>query len=139
MEIEQHTSRPGARHRAHSRPGRRHAVLVRLSDDEKRLIDEAAAAAQLTPTGYTAKAAVAAASRTAQPGGTDIDELKDLQRDLFAARRAVNMFGANVNQAAAAYHSTGQLPDWAGEAVRLCAAAVARLDQVTARIDRRLR
>jgi hypothetical protein len=49
------------------------------------------------------------------------------------------MFGNNVNQAAAAFHSTGQLPDWADEAVRLCAAAVARLDEVTACIGRRLR
>lgn len=64
---------------------------------------------------------------------------RELQRELFAARRAVNMFGSNVNQVAAAGHSTGQLPVWAADALRLCTAAVARLDEVAERIHRMLR
>lgn len=126
------------RHRTHSRPARPHAVLLRLSDEEKAAIDRAAAAARLTPTGYAAKAAVAAASAGKAPAGPT-DDLRDLQHELFAARRAVAMFGNNVNQAAAAFNATGLLPDWAAEAVRLCAAAVARLDEVISLIDRRLR
>ncbi|NED53154.1 MobC family plasmid mobilization relaxosome protein [Micromonospora aurantiaca] len=126
-----------ARHRAHNRPARPHAVLLRLSDEEKASIDAAAAAAQLTPTGYAAKAAVAAASAR-QPGGVNGD-LRDLQHELFAARRAVAMFGNNVNQAAAAFNATGRLPDWAAEAVRLCTRVVARLDEVISAIDRKLR
>ncbi|MFC4017524.1 hypothetical protein ACFOW4_06150 [Micromonospora sp. GCM10011542] len=126
------------RHRAHRRPARPHAVLLRLSDEEKAAIEDAAAAAQLTPTGYAAKAAVAAASAGQVPNGVNGD-LRDLQHELFAARRAVAMFGNNVNQAAATFNATGQLPDWAADAVRLCAGAVARLDEVISLVDRKLR
>ncbi|MEU7753685.1 hypothetical protein [Micromonospora sp. NPDC049171] len=138
MDNEQPAPPRTARHRAHNRPGRPHAVLLRLSDEEKAAIDAAAAITQLTTTGYAAKAAVAAASAAQAPGATTGD-LRDLQHELFAARRAVVMFGNNVNQAAAAFNATGQLPDWAVQAVRLCAAAVARLDEVISRIDRKLR
>ncbi|WP_124861736.1 hypothetical protein [Micromonospora arida] len=138
MDSEQPAPPCKARHRAHNRPGRPHAVLLRLSDEEKAAIDAAAVAAQLTATGYAAKAAVAAASAAQAPGGTAGD-LRDLQHELFAARRAVVMFGNNVNQAAAAFNTTGQLPEWAADAVRLCEEAVARLDEVISRIDRKLR
>ncbi|MEU5872512.1 hypothetical protein AB0A73_13270 [Glycomyces sp. NPDC047369] len=138
MDSEQPAPRRKARHRAHNRPARPRTVLLRLSDEEKAILDAAAALAQLTATGYAAKAAVAAASAAQAPGGTAGD-LRDLQHELFAARRAVVMFGNNVNQAAAAFNATGQLPDWSAEAVRLCAAAVVRLDEVISRIDRKLR
>lgn len=138
MDSEQPAPRRKAHHRAHNRPARPHAVLLRLSDEEKAAIDAAAAIAQLTATGYAAKAAVAAASAAQAPGAATGD-LRDLQHELFAARRAVVMFGNNVNQAAAAFNASGQLPDWAAEAVRLCTAAVARLDEVISRIDRKLR
>jgi hypothetical protein len=114
-------------------------LSVRLSEGERQLVDQAAHEAHLTPAGYAGKAAVAAASRAVAPLAGLADGLKELQRELFAARRAVNMFASNLNQAAAAYNSTGELPDWAAEAVQLCRAAVARLDEVTGRIDRRLR
>jgi uncharacterized protein (DUF1778 family) len=127
------------RHREHRQPARPHAVLVRLSDEERRLIVIAAKAAHLTPTGFTAMAAIAAADNTAGPATGTAARLKDLQRELFAARRAVNMFASNVNQAAAALNATGELPDWVTEAVRLCRTAVGRLDEVTGRIDRQLR
>lgn len=101
------------------------------------LVDGAATRARLTPSGFAAKAAVAVASGADAPGNGG--DLRELQRELFAARRAINMFGSNVNQIAAAWNSTGELPEWAGEAVRMCVQAVDRLDQVTARIHRRLR
>ncbi|MFF0659457.1 hypothetical protein [Micromonospora tulbaghiae] len=138
MDSDQPARPSKVRHRAHRRPARPHAVLLRLSDEEKAAIEVAAAAAQLTPTGYAAKAAVAAASAGQAPAGAPGD-LRDLQHELFAARRAVVMFGNNVNQAAAAFNTMGQLPDWVAEAVRMCAAAVARLDEVISLIDRRLR
>lgn len=138
MDSDQPAPPRKARHRAHQRPARPHAVLLRLSDDEKGAIDAAAAAASLTPTGYAARAAVAAAIAGEAPGGA-MGDLRGLQHELFAARRAVVMFGNNVNQAAAAFNATGQPPDWTTDAVRLCAAAVTRLDEVIALIDRRLR
>ncbi|MFC0100064.1 hypothetical protein ACFFKH_21400 [Micromonospora marina] len=127
-----------ARHRAHHRPARPHAMLLRLSDEEKAAIDAAAAAADLTATGYAAKAAVAAAT-AGQAASDAIGDLRGLQHELFAARRAVVMFGNNVNQAAAALNAIGQLPEWTTDAVRLCAAAVARLDEVISLVHRRLR
>src|SRR4051812_39533059 len=136
MEATTKAAARGPRDRTHSTPRRPHAVLVRLSDDEKRLIDAAAAAVGLTRTGYAGKAAVEAAAAgqapTAVGGGEDL-------RELFTARRAVNMIGSNLNQAAAAANSPRVLPGGTTDAVRLCAAAVARLDEVTARIHRRLR
>lgn len=110
-----------------------------MSEEEKRVVDLAAAQAGLTSAGYAAKAAVAAASGDAGPAGAVAGGLRELQRELFAARRAVVMFGSNVNQAAVAFNATGELPAWVGEAVRLCAGAVGRLDEVTVRIHRRLR
>lgn len=129
---------PAAAHRAHLNPARPHRVFPRLSDEEKNLVEKAAAAAGLTPAGFVAKAAIAASTN---PGGPSLasGDLRDLQRELFAARRALNMLGSNVNQAAAAVNSGAGLPDWAVEAVRLCTAAVARVDAVTRRLDRRLR
>jgi hypothetical protein len=127
------------RHRTHLMPGRPYRVSVRVSEAEWRLIDAAARAAGLTPSGYVGKAAVAASGREDAPSAGLVDGLRELQRELFAARRAVNMFAANVNQAAAAFHATGRLPVWVEDAVGLCRGAVGRLDAVTARIDRRLR
>lgn len=102
------------------------------------MVTEAARRVGLTAAGFTAQAAVAAA-RGDEPVTGLAGDLRELQRELFAARRAVNMFGSNVNQAAAAANSTGALPEWAAEAARACAAAVARLDEVTTLIHRRLR
>jgi hypothetical protein len=114
-------------------------VFPRLSNEEMRLVEAAARLAELTPAGYTAKAAVAAARADAGPVGTTAGDLRDLQRELFAARRAVTMLASTVNQAAAMSTSTGPVPGWVAEVVRRCVAAVARLDAVTARIHRRLR
>src|SRR3954469_14645408 len=140
MEATTKAAARGPRDRTDSTPRRPHAVLVRLSDDEKRLIDAAAAAGGLPRTGDAGRAAVEAAAAgqapTAVGGGED---LRELQRELFAARRAGHMVGSTRTQAAAAANSTGVLPEWTADAVRLCAAAVARLDEVTARIHRRLR
>jgi hypothetical protein len=131
-------ARSRGRYRAYQQPARRHAVRVRLTAEEKDLIDDAAAAAGLTPTGYTAKAAVEAATSGRAPLG-EAGDLRELQHELFAARRAVNMLGANVHRAAAAYSTTGTLPSWVDDAARLCAAAVTRLDAILRRVDRRLR
>jgi hypothetical protein len=111
---------------------------VRLSDHERDLVVAAARAARLTPTGYAAKAAIAAVSSQVAPAAGLTEALRGLQRELFAARRALNMLASNVNQAAAAYNSTGELPAWTADAVTLATQAVTRLDKVTQRVGRRL-
>jgi hypothetical protein len=135
-DLDRMTDLTPARHRPHLSPGRPHRVYVRLSDEEKQLVERAAVATATSPAGYLARAGLAAA---ADGRGVASGELAELQRELFAARRAVNMIGSNLNQAAAAANSTGELPVWTADAIRLCAAAVARVDAVTARIHRRLR
>lgn len=126
------------RHRAHHRPGRPHRLTVRLSTDEHDLVTRAASAVGLTPAGFVGRTAVAAASREVTPTAGQVDVLRELQRELFAARRAVNLLATTVNQADAGL-ATGELPVWPREAVALCRATVARLDEVTARIDGQLR
>jgi hypothetical protein len=95
----------------------------------------------LTPTGYVATVALAAARHN---GGVLIHEerfeqLAGLQAELFDARTALNKVGGNLNQAVAAMNATGQAPVWLASTVRLVVRAVAALDQVVTKIDRRLR
>src|SRR5256885_9956663 len=73
-----------ARHREHRQPGRPHAVLVRLSEEERRLIVAAARDARLTPTGFTAMAAVAVAGSAAGPAGGGACHFEDLHLEVFA-------------------------------------------------------
>ena len=124
------------RHRPHRFPARQYRVYVRLSDDEQALVDQAAAANATTAAGYLADAGVAAAREHA--GAIASGELADLQRELFAARRALNLLASNVDQAAAIANTTGVVPPWMSDAIRLCVTAVQRVDAVTARIHRKL-
>ena len=68
----------------------------------------------MTLTGFCALAALAVARRTPGEVGRSgvapagVEELADLQRELFAARNAVDRTGVNLNQAVAALHSTGR-------------------------------
>jgi hypothetical protein len=57
-----------------------------------------------------------------------------MQRELFAARNAVNRTGVNLNQAIAQLNSTGQPPVWLEHAVNRVTRAVAEVDTVVARI-----
>src|SRR4051812_2192748 len=60
-------ARSVVRHRTHEMPGRPHRLSVRLSDGERQLVADAALAARLTPAGFAAKAALAAASQQIAP------------------------------------------------------------------------
>lgn len=95
----------------------------------------AAARAGLTTTGYVAEAALAAARGVTPAGEPDTSaitraELAQLQRDLFAARTAVNQTAADLRGTPA-----GPARD---ETVASCARSVAALDAVVARIHRQL-
>lgn len=112
-----------------------------FSDDEYAAVTTAAGRMGLTPTGYVAAAALAAARHNGGivTDGERFEQLAELQSELFDARTALNKVGGNLNQAVAALNATGQAPVWLASAVRLVVRAVAALDQVVARIDRRLR
>lgn len=97
----------------------------------------------MTVAGFCASATLAVARR--QPGqaapagsGAGMEELAELQRELFAARTAVNRAGVNLNQATAQLNSTGQPPVWLEHAVDRVTRAVAKVDAVVALIHRRL-
>src|SRR5687768_15471461 len=86
---------PRGMDRRHRFPGRRQRINLRLDADEQQTVADAAGRAGLTPTGFCADAALAAARGSAAPGtpvvgtGMTRTELATLQRDLFAARTAL--------------------------------------------------
>jgi hypothetical protein len=114
------------RQRAHASPGRQHRVLVRFSAEEFDAVAAAGLRAGLTPTGYVAESAVASAGGD---GGVDAGvsraELAQVQRDLFAARTVLVSAAASLRAVAAGD---------AGREVAVCVSAVARLDEVAARL-----
>jgi uncharacterized protein (DUF1778 family) len=133
--------RRAGRDRRHMRVRRRWRISPSFSDDEHAAITTAASRMGLTPTGYVATAALAAARHHGGVvvGEERFEQLAGLQAELFDARTALNKVGGNLNQAVAALNSAGQAPVWLVSAVRLVVRAVGALDQVVTKIDRRLR
>jgi hypothetical protein len=131
--------------RRHLFPGRTKQVFVRLSLTEYDHIAAAAARLDLTPTGYVAETALAAATGTTpshhRPDTTGVTraELARLQRELFAVRTAVARVGIHLDQAVAALNSIGRLPDHLPSAVTLCQEVLEAVDALVAAIDRNLR
>ena len=125
-----------ARRKRRYRHGPRgHGVYVRYDDAEFAVLEAAAGRAGLATTAYVGEASVAAA-RGSSPPSTSV--LYQLAEEMIAARLQVRRYGANVNQAVAALHSTGQPPDWLAAATRRCDQAVQALDAAVAAIVRRL-
>lgn len=135
---------PGRRYRPRGTSVRDQRLTPRFTEAELSAIKAAADAAQMTVTGFCALAALAIARRTpGEPGNAGeapagVEELAELQRELFAARTAVNRTGVNLNQAVAQLNSTGAPPVWLQHAVQRVTRAVAEVDTVVARIHRRL-
>jgi hypothetical protein len=139
---------PGRRYRARGSTARERRVTPRFTDAELSAIQAAADAAQMTVTGFCALAALALARRepgqpdrtggTRDGSGLAVEELAEMQRELFAARTAVNRTGVNLNQAVAALNSTGRAPVWLEHAVQRVTRAVGRVDAVAAELHRRL-
>ncbi len=122
------------RHREHRFPGRKRPVQVRFAEEEYAAVVLAAGRAGLTPTGYVAAVALAAATGTVGPAGS---ETREALAELVAARVQVRRFGGNVNQAVAALNATGEAPVWLGQAVELAARAVRRVDEAAELLMRR--
>lgn len=135
----------GRRYRQRGQTARDHRLTPRFTDEELTAIRAAADAAQMTLTGFCALAALAVARR--QPGetsppdeapGVGAEELAEMQRELFAARVAVNRTGTNLNQAVAQLNATDEPPVWLEHAVNRVAKAVQEVDALASRIHRRL-
>jgi hypothetical protein len=99
-------------------------VFLRLSTNEHQDLVAAAGRAGLTPTGYAAQAALAAA-RGSQPPGSVL--LREALAEVMTARTQVCRFATNVNQAVAALHTVGSPPLWLAEAVQVTTRATGRL------------
>lgn len=132
------------RYRPRGESVRDQRLTPRFTDAELSEIKVAANAAGMTLTGFCALAALAVARRRpGEPGGAGeapagVEELAALQRELFAARNAVNRTGVNLNQAVAALNATGQPPVWLEHAVNRVVQAVAEVDAVVAQLHHRL-
>ena len=124
------------RDRRHTFPGRRRALLLRCTEEEYAALTAAAGRAGLTPSGYAAEAAIAAAKGSEPPRA---EPWRQALAEVMAARAQVRRFGSNVNQAVRALNATGESPDWLDRAVQLTEHAVTELDQAATELHRRLR
>ncbi|MYS66472.1 plasmid mobilization relaxosome protein MobC [Streptomyces sp. SID5473] len=102
---------PPRRNRARKKPAdkRVHMIASRFSDDEKKRLLAAAEACSMTPSGFLAHAALAAArdlSRTA----AEVAEEREMLTELFALRRHLGHIGNNLNQVAKTLNSGADAP-----------------------------
>lgn len=152
------------RHRQHVFPGRENVVKVRYADDERSAVGRAAELTGLRPSGFVAAAALLLARglmgeegrEPAAPGSGELPSVpatlggrpvvvswsagedQELLEELIQARLALRRYGVNVNQAVAALNSGGTVPVWLEQAVAGSDRAVARVDEATAALTRRL-
>ena len=116
---------PG-RDRNHQRPRRPRQIKVRYTHDEYATIAGAARDTGLTPTGYVADAALAAATNTQTPSTAP---WRTALLELIEARTQVRRIGTNINQATAAINTNGDPPVWLEHALTITNRAVTRLDE----------
>lgn len=121
------------RHRPHRFPGRDRVVKVRYDEQEHSALAEAAARAGLTPSGFLAAAGLSVATGQRPPAPT-VD--REVLSELVALRAAITRYGVLVNQALAAWHSTGSAPVWLQQAMHGAHRAVRRVDEATDRLVR---
>ncbi|MBF5083047.1 hypothetical protein [Quadrisphaera sp. INWT6] len=121
--------RPG-RARRYTR-ARDRQVKFRATAEEYELLAEAARSAGLTPSGYAAEAALAAARGVRAPSLTPV---REALVELMAARTQVRRFAVNVNQAVRALNASGEAPEWLATAVAITDRAVERLDGAAAEL-----
>ncbi|WP_346012318.1 plasmid mobilization relaxosome protein MobC [Streptomyces sp. SID3343] len=122
------------RDRPHKAPQhkRAHQKSTRLDDEELALICAAAAACGMTPAGFLAHAALAAA-RDLNATAAVVAGERELVAELFAARRHLAHIGTNLNQVAKVLNSGGPAPH-TDAVLTAVVNAVARLDAVTDRL-----
>lgn len=120
-----------ARYRGHVDAPRSCQVRLRFTPAELEAVTAAADRAQLTPSGYAAETAVAAALRLAAPSPTPWD---DGLTELALTRSQLRRIGANLNQAARILNVDGVAPIWLERACWIVQRSVSRLDAATAEV-----
>ncbi|MFF3460356.1 plasmid mobilization relaxosome protein MobC [Streptomyces sp. NPDC002730] len=121
-------SQPPARNRTPKTKSskRTHLIASRFNDTEKQSVLDAAAACAMTPSGFLAHAALSAARNLTRTEAEVAGE-REMMRELFALRPALNRIGNNLNQVAAALNSDEPAPQ--------ARAVLAAVDQVSLRVD----
>jgi hypothetical protein len=123
---------PG-RDRDHQRPARPRQVKLRVSQDEYATIAGAARDAGLTPSGYAAETALAAAAGADPPSAVP---WRTALAELIEARTQVRRIGTNINQAARAINADGEPPTWLEHALTITERAIQSLDVSAAALQR---
>jgi hypothetical protein len=121
---------PG-RDRHHLQPRRPRKLLVSYTHAEFAAIAQAARDAGLTPTGYAAEAALAAAHAADPPHNAP---WRSALLELMDARGQVRRIGVNLNQAARALNATGEPPIWLDRVAAITERALARIDEAAAAV-----
>ena len=106
--------------------------MLRYTAEEFTAIEQAARDAGLTPTGYAAEAALAAAAGTDAPSTAP---WRSALLELMDARGQVRRIGININQAARAINATGEPPVWIENALAITTRAVTRVDEAAAAVS----
>ena len=130
------STRSQQRRRARQR-GRLRTCRIAISVDqaEQAELEQAARSEGLTLSAYVADKALAAARR-ATPAA--MGPLREALAELIHATVQVQKVGVNLNQAVAALNATGEAPGNLLQYARYATAVIERLDQVVARISKRL-
>ena len=108
---------------------------VRLTRDELRAVQQAAAEVGLTTAGFLADAAVAVARAQHGPGSWIVDQ-RGLVQELMTATAQLARVGNNLNQAVRALNSGGQAP-YLDEAVARVIRTTDRVEAAAVRIAKR--
>jgi len=119
------------RYRPHAPTGRSRQVRLRYTDDEYATIARAAQSAGLTPTGYVAEAALAAANSQEPPRDAP---WRTALIELMAARTQVRRIGVNINQAARALNANGEASVWLEHALAMTDRSMTRVDDAAAAV-----
>ena len=121
------------RYRPHAATARSEQLRLRLTAAELDILREAAARAGLTPSGYAAEAAVAAAHGVEAP---TLAPWREALRELMLLRGQLRRIGSNLNQASRAINVDGQAPIWLERLCGLVERNVAQVDAATEALRR---
>ena len=124
-----------ARRRQRRTVERDRRVSARFSDDELADVTAAAGRTSLTPAGYVAEAALAAARGTVPPAPS---AARDAIAELARSQAALARIGNNLNQLTAAYNATHEMPPELDRVLRLVGNALAANAEAVAGVSAEL-
>lgn len=120
-------------YRVHAETPRSRQVRLRFTEAELVAVTDAANRAGLTPSGYAAEAAVAAALQLASPS---LAPWREALAEFISTRSQLRRMGSNLNQAARVLNVEGEAPVWLERACALVERCIARVDETADRVHR---